>query len=168
MMENLDLHPHLIRQVLKLSFVLICNNSITSFENGSLYSKQRIYSRYPGWIFMHFWNFSVCILMIIYRQVLLLAGSHRLTQGVYCTGSVQFTVLYCVIMNEVVRRETPNTEGIRGIALQLYWRGSVTLCFKAQTVICINFEDVCYLCGRCPKWHSYIFLRESRHRYHDV
>ena len=60
-----------------------------------------------------------------------------------CTGSVQFTVLYCVIMNEVVRRETPSIEGKRGIALQLYSRGSVILCFKVQTNgDMYYFEDV--------------------------
>ena len=96
MMEKLDLHPHLIRQVLKLSFVLICNNSITSFENGSLYSKQRIYSRYPGWIFMHFWNFSVCILMMLSTDKFCFwqaATDWHSTQGVYW-----FCTLHCTVL----------------------------------------------------------------------
>ena len=56
---KLDLHPHHIRQALKLSLVVICNNSITSFENSSLYFKQRYIQDILDEYLCTFWYFSV-------------------------------------------------------------------------------------------------------------
>ena len=56
---KLDIHPHLIRQALKLSLVVICNNSITSFENSSLYFKQRYIQDILDEYLCTFWNLSV-------------------------------------------------------------------------------------------------------------
>ena len=60
---------------------------------------------------MHFFE-NLVYFDVIYRQVLLLAGSHWLTWA--CTDFVQWTVhstvLYCVMMNQVVLRETPDSE----------------------------------------------------------
>ena len=68
-------------------------------------------------------------------------------------------------MNEVVRRETPSIEGNRGIALQLYSRGSVILCFKVQTDgDMYYFEDVpndiliyFYATGLTSHYHILLF-----------
>ena len=82
------------------------------------------------YLFMHLLKLK-CILMLSTDKFCFWQAATDWARA--CTGSVQFTVLYCVIMNEVVRRETPSIEGKRGIALQLYSRGSVILCFKVQT-----------------------------------